>query len=348
MKKNVFTKILSVTLAVLIAAPSLVTAASLSDISDEMTDLTKSAVSSHQIQFVTPSGVQYTDTIILTFESDFVIGNLALADINLAEGNTVCASFGADMTLASAPAPSVWGVATTSSTITFTAPDDTAGQITDGNCLQIQLGTSAGGTNLITNPTTAESYTIGYTGSFNDTGTSTVRILDNSQVAVTAEVPQSLTFSVSTSTIGFGDLSSSQVRYADNAGGSDSAVIGNTLSAGTNASSGYSITVKGATLTSGLNTITALGTPADPTTDTKQFGIRIVASGSGDGVAVSPYNHATNFAYSADAATTDVVAEATASTATNNFSVYYLASIASQTEAGSYSTTLTYVGTANF
>ncbi|MCK5591308.1 MAG: hypothetical protein KAI72_05075, partial [Candidatus Pacebacteria bacterium] len=310
-------------------------------------------VSSHEIMFATPSGVQYSETVKITFESTFAIGVLGTSSIDIDEnsGNDCSAGSWSDLTMAASSTAHVneWGLATTTTTITLTAPTSGTGQITAGRCMRIQIGTSAaGGTNLITNATSAGSKTVAFTGTFGDTGTTTVQILDDDQVAVSAEVPQSLSFSISSSTIAFGNLYSNNDRYANDSGGSDTETLGHMLTAGTNASSGYAITVKGATLTSGSNTITAIGSAhAAVSTGSEQFGIRISASG-GDGVVSDPYDDAAQYAYGATASVTDVIATATESTANMDYSVRYVANIASDTEAGSYSTTLTYVGTANF
>jgi len=351
MRKNIFKKILSIILTLSVAIPASVLAASLSDISDEMSSLKKSTVSSHEIMFVTPSGVQYDDTVILTFQSDFVIGDLEVADVDLDEnsGSDCSAGTWTDLTVADSPGVSTWGVATTSSAITFTAPSGTSGQITAGRCMRVQLGASAAlGSNEITNTTTSGSKTISFSGTFGDTGTATVEILDDDQVAVTAEVLQAITFSISANAINFGNLSSTNDRYADATTGSDTEVIAHTFTAGTNASSGYSITVQGATLTSGGNTITAIGaTHAATSLGAEQFGIRITAA-DGSGAVLDPYDDVAEYAYGADAGTTDVVASASGSTADTVYSARYLANIASDTEAGSYTTALTYVATANF
>lgn len=367
MKKSIFRKILSLALAVSIAMlpglamadapapppPDSSTAASLTDITDEMSTVKISpAVSSHEIMFVTPSGVDIDDTIIITFQSDFAIGALAVADIDLAEGDTgVCSSASfTDRTVAASASADTWGVATTSSTITFSAPSSGTELVTAGRCMQIQLGTSAGASaNVITNTTGAGSKTIAYTGTFGDVGTSTVQILTDDQVAVSAEVVQSISFNISSSTISFGNLDASDDRFANDSGGSSSEVLGHMLTAGTNASSGYSITVKGATLTNGGNIITAIGgTAASSTLGSEQFGMRISASGSGSGVVSSPYDLSTSYAYAADSGTTSEVATASGPTADTDYSVYYIANIASNTEAGTYTTALTYVATANF
>ena len=353
MKKSIFRKVLSLTLAAsMICMPSLALADPLTDISDEMSTLSDSVVSSHDIRFVTPNGVQFTDTIVITFESDFAIGNLEVADMDLGEGSTAdcsSATFG-DETIADSAGSDIWGVATTSSTITFTAPDDTGGEITAGRCMQIQLGaTAALGSNEITNPTTIDTnYNIAFNGSFGDVGTTTIRILDDDQVAVTAEVLGSITFTLSENTISFGNLSATDDRYADTTGGDSTEAVAHNFIAGTNASSGYAVTIEGSTLTSAGGTIDAIGGTAS-TSDTgiEQFGIRITAAG-GDGAVTAPYNDATDYAYAADTGTTDEVASASGATADTTYSVRYLANIASNTEAGTYSSAFTYVATANF
>ena len=349
MKKSIFRKVLSLTLAVsIMCAPSLAMAAPLTDITDEMSTLSDSVVSSHDIRFVTPSGVQYTETIIITFE-DFDIGELEVVDVDIAESaSAACDTFPTDLTVAASAAPSVWGVATTSSTITFTAPDDTAGEITAGRCMQIQLGSTAAlGSNEITNPVSTGNKTIAYTGSFGDTGTSTITILGDDQVAVSAEVLGSITFTLGANTISFGNLDAANDRFANETSGADNEEEAHDFVVGTNASSGYAVTIKGSTLTSGGNTISALGGTASTTNiGTEQFGMRITATG-GDGAVSAPYNTA-NFAYAADISTTDEVATASAATGDTTYSARYVANIASNTEAGSYSTALTYVATANF
>lgn len=355
MKKSIFRKVLSLTLvASMICMPSLALAAALSDISDEMSTVKISpAVSSHEIMFATPSGVQYNDDVIITFGSDFIVGeHLTVTDVDIDVGDSgICSSAGwSDQTVADSAGVSTWGVATTSSTVTLTAPTGTSGEVVAGNCIRIQLGASAAlGSNEITNPTVAGSKTIAYTGSFGDVGTSTIQILDDDQVAVTAEVLGSISFSISETAIGFGNLSATQDRYANTSGGSNTEAVGHTMTAGTNASSGYAITVKGATLTSGSNTITAIGgTHAATSTGSEQFGIRISDNAAGTGSAVDPYDDAAQYAYDATASATDVVAEASGATADTIYSVRYVANIASNTEAGSYSTAFTYVATANF
>ncbi len=329
---------------ILIFCGSFVFAASLTSLSDTLTSSKKNTVSNHDISFTTPTGVTSGQTITLTFQSDFSIpAGLDYTDIDLLDD-------GSNVTLAGTPSGSTWGAVRTSGTVITFTNGTTA--VAAGSVIRIKIGTNASsgatGDQQITNPTTAANYTITIGGDFGDTGTITVPILDNDQVSVSATVSQSLTFSISDNTIGFGTLSSSAAKYATgDASGSSSETEAHTIVAGTNASSGYTLTVKGATLTSGSNTIDAIGeTNTASSAGTEQFGIRLTASG-GSGSVTAPYA-ASGFAYAADTNTTSQIASASGASSNTTYSVRYLANIASQTEAGDYSATLTYSGTANF
>ncbi len=158
---------------------------------------------------------------------------------------------------------------------------------------------------------------------------------------------QTLTFSISTNSIGFGALSTAVPRFANTTGGSATEVEANTLSASTNASGGYIITVQGATLTSGGNTITAIGsTNTASAPGTEQFGLRATVT-SGTGTVTAPYA-AAGFAYAATASAVSQIASGAGDGASTIYSARYIANIAGSTEAGSYAATLTYTATATF
>jgi hypothetical protein len=160
---------------------------------------------------------------------------------------------------------------------------------------------------------------------------------------------QTLSFAISDNSIGFGTLSSLAPQYATgDTLGSASEVEAHQLTASTNAGSGYTVTVQGATLTSGSYTVNAIGgTNTASALGTEQFGLRMTATG-GSGAVSSPYA-ATGFAYAAGASTPSQVASAsTGDGVTTTYSVRYLANIAGNTEAGSYTANLMYVATANF
>ncbi len=161
---------------------------------------------------------------------------------------------------------------------------------------------------------------------------------------------QVLSFSISTSTIYFGVVSPVLTRYASstNSLGDSTQVEAHTFTVNTNASSGYTVTTQGATLSSGANYITAIGgTNTAPAIGTEQFGIRITASG-GSGTTTSPYA-ASGFAWAATATTSSQVASASVGdNATTTFSVRYVANISPTTPPNTYTTSIVYVATANF
>lgn len=167
------------------------------------------------------------------------------------------------------------------------------------------------------------------------------------KICATAQY-QTLTFSISDNTIGFGALSTSAARYAtgDTNGSSSDTADAHTISAATNASSGYAVTLTGNTLTSGANTINAIGATATASSvGTEQFGIRMSVN-SGTGSVSGPYNTA-NWALDT-AAFPDTVATGSGDGSTSVYGVRYIANINAATDAGSYSSVLTYAATATF
>lgn len=168
------------------------------------------------------------------------------------------------------------------------------------------------------------------------------------KICGTANGTQSLTFSISDNTIGFGSLLAVAVRYAtgDTLGASVDTTDSHTLSASTNVSGGYSISLNGTTLTSGVNTITAMGGTATASiVGSKQFGLRIV-SNSGTGVAVSPYN-TSNWAFDVGTFPNKIVTGA-GDSSTSVLGMRYISNISASTPSGSYTSVLTYVMTVNF
>ncbi|MEK7510372.1 MAG: hypothetical protein AAB567_02320 [Patescibacteria group bacterium] len=157
-----------------------------------------------------------------------------------------------------------------------------------------------------------------------------------------------LTFSISDNSVGFGTLSASAVRYATGDGaGSSTEVQAHTLTASTNATNGYMITVEGNTLTSGAHTITAVGsTNTASSPGTEQFGLRMTATG-GNGTVSAPYA-AAGFALDTAAFPDVVASDPDGDDVSTAYSLRYIANITNATEAGSYTATFTYVATATF
>jgi hypothetical protein len=162
-------------------------------------------------------------------------------------------------------------------------------------------------------------------------------------------VTQSISFSISHNSVGFGYLTSAGLRYATSDGlGSGTETEAYAISINTNAPSGYTLFVQGGTLSNGLSTIDAIGgTNLTPDVGTKAFGMRAVASG-GVGEVVEPYDGA-GFAYDATSSTASNVAEAVSGNGvTTDYSIRTVATIDSLLNYGDYSTNLTYIVVPNY
>lgn len=162
-----------------------------------------------------------------------------------------------------------------------------------------------------------------------------------------------ITFNISSNAVYFGALSSAVSLYASstNTEGSSNEVEAHLISVTTNAVNGYTITVKGSSLTSQQNPsniispIGEINTPPMP--GTKQFGLRAIADG-GNGSVASLYGDS-GFAYAANATTSSEVASSlSGNNIQTTFSIRYVGNREGITEAGDYSTDLTYLITANF
>lgn len=160
---------------------------------------------------------------------------------------------------------------------------------------------------------------------------------------------QSITFNISNTSVGFGNLTSTGLRYATSDGtGSSSETESYNITISTNASSGYGLYVSGDTLKNGAVSITPIGgTNTTPSAGSKAFGIRAVASG-GNGSVVSPYD-GSGFAYDASSNSSSAVgASSSGDGNVTTYSIRTVATIDSLLDPGNYSTNLTYVVTANF
>ncbi len=325
-------------------------AAYLTTLSDTMSTVTINAVSNHDFTFITPTGVDSGETIILTFPGAFSIpAGLSDTDVDVLDN-------GANLTLAATPSGSTLGVVRTNAN-TLTVTNGTTA-ITAGHTIRIKIGTNATyqvtGVNQITNDSSIGNKVIGITGSFGDTGSTTVNLLSDDRVVVNAVVPQSFTFSISSNSINFGALASVSAKYASstNVDGDTLDTVAHTLTIASNASAGYTITLRGQTLTSQQNspdTITGAGSsPVASSPGTEQFGIYATASGGVGGSVATPYATPSSYGFESTATSSSVFATGTGSSGSTIYSLHYLANISSLTEAGTYSADLIYVGTSNF
>lgn len=330
---------------------STVSAGVLSSLSDTMSSVKVNALSNHTFVFTTPTGIGAGSTTIFTFPNSFSIPvGLTFADVDISTST-------GQVTLASVPFGKTFGVVRTSANV-LTITSSSSEVIPPGTSVTVKIGTNATfqsvGTFQITNDSSVGNKPIGITGSFGDYGTTTVDLLSDDNVNINAIVPQSFTFSISTNTINFGNLSSVSAKYASstNAGGDSSDTVAHTLDISSNSSSGYTITVQGQTLTSqqnASNTITQTGpSPAVSSPGSEQFGIYATLSGGIGGVIATPYVTPSSFGYDATATSSAIFATGSSSSGSTVYSLHYLANISSLTEAGTYSANLIYVGTANF
>jgi hypothetical protein len=348
--KDIISKIISSALmtALILSGGHTLTvhAAGIVSASNTMSSLTVSATSTHAIAFTSPTGAnQNTDTIIVTFPTDFNFTSKTIGTVSFTHGATT--GLETTETLAATPSATDWGAVfsgTQNRVLTLTAPTDGTGAAVLAPNDKIIISYTAA--NSI-NPSSPGSYQITVGGTFGDTGTITVNILTSNQVDISAVVQQSLTFSLSDTSVGFGSLSAGSARYAtgDTLGGG-SEIEAHNLIVGTNAANGYSMSVGGTTLTSGSNVITAIGAVNSASNvGSEQFGLRMTATG-GIGVVSAPYA-ASGFAYDTGAFP-DTIATATGASANTTYSARYLANITANTEAGNYTATVTYVATANY
>lgn len=350
--KNVLVKVIA---GIIVSSLSVMTvsAAMLNSLSDTMSSVKINNLSNHNFSFVTPTGVAASETIVLTFPGVFEIpAGLTFADIDINDNGPYIGS----TTLAASPSGATWGVARTSSTTLTITNGDTP--VIAGHSIYIRIGTNAisqsVGTFQITNDSSAGNKSIGITGSFGDTGTTTVQLLSDDNVLVNAIVPQSFTFSISTNSISFGNLSAVGAKYASSTDGAGDILdtVAHTLTISSNSASGYTITLRGQTLTSQQNpgnTITEAGSaPVASAPGSEQFGIYSTVSGGIGGTIATPYATVSSYGFESTATSSSIFASGAVSSGSTIYSLHYLANISSLTEAGNYSANLVYVGTANF
>lgn len=212
------------------------------------------------------------------------------------------------------------------------------------------------------NPTATNTTFYGIITTYSDSGWSTaidsgsVALSTATQIQVSLKVDESLSFCAGTSITGQ-DCSTIAGNLVNLGSGSITNTVTGTsvLAASTNANSGYSISITGNTLTSGLNTIPALASGSSSVKGSKQFGLNLAsantipavgAAKSGAGTAIVDPNYATNDNFRFVSG--DTVASSVGPTNVNAFTVGYIANIDGITPAGAYTSNLTYTATSNF
>lgn len=361
MIKKIYTSLLVI--AFLLATsgfrPNFALAAQLSGVKDTMSTQAISTTADHTVQWTLVSShtLSAGDTSTIDFtDADFTTvaaGTWQTTDFTLTDTNHAAT---APLAVGAAPVCT----ATDNYTVTVTAASSTflittcSGWVASSANASITfvIKGATGGTGTITNKNAdvdSSVFTITNTGSNTDNASGAVVVETNDVVNITATVDPTLTFSNDDATVGFGTLTSGAARYANAAAtGSGSSVVAHTMTIGTNATAGYTLTYNGGLLTSGSNTIAAatITGDADGTPGSAQFGL--AAAITGTGTIASGYEQASdnwNFV----ASTTSTLASTSGTVPTGpSIAVRYLANIPASQPAGSYSTNLTYVVTGNF
>jgi hypothetical protein len=330
-------------------------AASLSAISDTQSSLKVSTLSDHTIQFVTPTGIGAGQAISITFPSGYATGTFNINNFDFATSSSASCASVVDAPIAASASGVTWGVSVSTATVYVTSA---TAVVPANRCVQLRIGSNAisqaSGTAVLTNPSSPGSYVLSIGGTFGDNGSITQNIITNDTVSVSATVQQSISFSISTTTIYFGNLGIGAAKFASstNTSGDTLETIAHTLTVSTNAASGYNLSIRGQTLTSqqyATNTISAMGaSPAISIAGTEQFGIRATSSGGTGSAIDTTYASSTGYGYDATATTSASLAVGSSATNATTFGLRYVANIAGTTEAGTYVANLIYVATANF
>lgn len=361
-KKNTFLQnlgsllIVSIVIIASVAQIKIAYAASLTSLSDTQSSLKISTLSDHTIQFVTPTGIAAGQAITVTFPSGYATGTFSVNNFDLATSTSAtCSGFTNALLTAGAASGLTWGVSVATATLYITSG---TAVVPANRCIQIKIGSNAisqaSGTSVITNPSTPGAYSLTLGGTFGDNGSITQNIITNDTVSVSATVQQSLTFTISTTTIYFGTLGVGDDKFASstNSSGDSAETIAHTLTVATNAPSGYNLSIRGQTLTSqqnASNTISGIGsTVASSTLGTEQFGIRATSSGGTGATIDATYSALTSYGFDATATSSASLAVGSGSTDTTTFGLRYVANVSGTTEAGTYVASLIYVATANF
>jgi hypothetical protein len=210
-------------------------------------------------------------------------------------------------------------------------------------------------------------------GTQTDTGTVTASTA--TQIVLTGVMPESLIFctgaTIST-TAGIPDCSTATVgtiSFNQLFSPTDTATAKSQMAASTNATTGYSITVNGPTLTSGANTIPAMTVAATGAHGTGQFGMNLklnttatsttpigaeIAPASvglylkGQPIPSSGYDTVDTFKFASGDAIANSASGGAGPTNSQIYTSSYIVNVTGSQTAGTYTTTLTYICTPTF
>lgn len=200
----------------------------------------------------------------------------------------------------------------------------------------------------------------------------TVAAATSDQIQLSGTMPESLVFCAGATvglTAGVPDcttVTTGNVSFNALFSPTATATATSQMAASTNAGSGYAITVNGATLTSGSNTISAMATTDTSKHGVSQFGMNLVANTTASsnpavGTALAPVSNGTNYngqpvpasGYDVPDSFRYVTGNTVANSNTKGtdaqiYTASYIVNVPGSQPAGTYTTTLTYICTPTF
>lgn len=224
-----------------------ISAASLTSVSDTLSDSDRGVVSNHTIRFTTPSGIMSSSTVVITFPAGFTLPSAGFDfnDVDVTDD-------GVEILLGATAQGSQWAVSTTTTTVSLTT---SGANVSSSSVIAIEIGThatsGATGNSQITNPAAAGSYEITIVDALGDSGSTRVAIIDD--VVVTANVDTTFTFTISGvatsttindgATTTAGSSTATSIPFGTLAAGTTT-VMAQALSITTNATGGFVVTVE--------------------------------------------------------------------------------------------------------
>ncbi len=271
------------------------------NMADTLTRQAKTADSNHTLILTTPKGIPDSSTFTITFPAGFNLTTLTEDDIDIQDD-------GVDLTTA----PDCTGsekasVSISGQVITVTICNGDGGAIAPNSVVTVKIGTNATqsgtGSHTISNPSSVANYVISIGGTFGETGSLSLPIVDSDQVNESASITPYITFDLDTGisvgetptpyTVYFGNLSPLVVSSSDH-----TSINSVYLDLNTNAVGGAIVTVKGAygglksTMVNSLITTTDSGTAVPLSAGTEGFGLCIANTSTVGGTITktAPYN----------------------------------------------------------
>ncbi|MBY0538365.1 hypothetical protein K2P47_03120 [Patescibacteria group bacterium] len=219
-------------------------AASVTSLSDTLSDSAPAVGSDHTINFITPSGVANGSTIVVDFsDGPFVVGSVNFTDIDVFDDATSL-----DVA-ANCSGTEQIGASFSGSVLTLEFCSGDGGSLPTSGTTTILIGENAAGGNAqLTNPSVG-SYEINLTVGASDIGSTRVAII--APVVVTAAVDTSFTFTVAglpggtdvNSLVTTGTSTATAIAFGALTDGNASSAA-QRLSVSTNASYGFAVTVQ--------------------------------------------------------------------------------------------------------